>query len=106
VWIKLIAVVVIATAAIADWSRPPTRQVSVAVYEKAVIGSYRHFVRPLTHRYFHCRFEPTCSHYSEEAVRVHGFPKGVCLSAWRMMRCMPWVAAGTHDPVDQIPRPK
>ena len=104
-WIKLIAAVVIATAAIADWTRPPSRQVSVTVYEKAVVEGYRHFVKPLTHRYIHCRFEPTCSQYSEEAVRVYGFPKGVWLSAWRIARCLPWVPPGTHDPVDP-PREK
>lgn len=99
-WIKLIAVVVIATAAIADWARPPGRQLSVAAYQRVVIGGYRHLVKPWTHRYIHCHFEPTCSRYSEEAVRLHGFPKGVWLSAWRIARCMPWVPPGTHDPVD------
>ena len=99
-WIKLIAAVVIATAAIADWARPPGRQLSVAAYQRVVIGGYRQLVKPWTHRYIHCHFEPTCSHYSEEAVRLHGFPKGVGLSAWRIARCMPWVPPGTHDPVD------
>ncbi len=46
-----------------------------------------------------CRFYPSCSHYAEEAVRVHGAAKGSALAAWRVMRCAPWTSGG----VDRVP---
>jgi len=45
-----------------------------------------------------CRFQPTCSHYSYEAIRRHGLVKGVILTAWRLLRCNPFNDGG-YDPV-------
>lgn len=45
-----------------------------------------------------CRFEPTCSHYAVEALRIHGFWKGCVLTVWRLMRCQPFCRGG-FDPV-------
>lgn len=45
-----------------------------------------------------CRFYPTCSHYAEEAIRVHGALRGAALAAWRIARCGPFTAGGV-DPV-------
>jgi len=95
----LIAAVVLAAAAICDWRRPPRQQVSVAFYERIVLGGYRTFLKPLSDRFVSCRFRPTCSVYSEEAMHAHGFPKGLWLTTRRLFRCMPWVPAGTRDPV-------
>ena len=98
-WIKLIAAVVLAAAAIFDWSRPAGDQWSVAAYEMAVVSPYRWLVRPLMSNFVRCRYKPTCSEYSVEAVRFHGFPKGIWLTTKRLFRCMPWVPLGSHDPV-------
>ncbi|MDQ6809106.1 MAG: membrane protein insertion efficiency factor YidD [Verrucomicrobiota bacterium] len=95
----MVAAVALAAAAIFDWTRPPARQVSVAAYRKLVLGSYRTLVRPATSHLIRCPFQPTCSAYSEEAMRRFGFPKGLGLSITRLMRCMPWVPVGTPDPV-------
>lgn len=46
----------------------------------------------------HCRFEPTCSHYSLEAYRLHGPLRGTWLTAWRILRCHPFGGHG-YDPV-------
>ena len=46
----------------------------------------------------HCRFTPTCSHYGEGAIRKYGAWKGSWLAAWRVLRCGPWIPAGTVDP--------
>ena len=97
--ILAISVVVVATAALADWTRPPRRQLSVAGYKTVVIGGYRAIVKPLADNYIRCRFHPTCSVYSEQAMVKHGFPKGVWLTTARLFRCMPRVAFGTKDPV-------
>jgi putative membrane protein insertion efficiency factor len=45
-----------------------------------------------------CRFTPTCSHYSLEALKKHGLAKGGWLSLKRIMRCHPWGGSG-YDPV-------
>jgi uncharacterized protein len=99
VWIICIAAVVLAAAAFCDWTRPPRQQISVALYERIVIGGYRVLLKPLSDRFVHCRFQPSCSRYSEEAMLAHGFPKGLWLTAARLFRCMPWVPVGTRDPV-------
>lgn len=45
-----------------------------------------------------CRHQPTCSHYTIEALKVHGLLKGSMLSVWRILRCNPWGTSG-FDPV-------
>jgi putative membrane protein insertion efficiency factor len=46
----------------------------------------------------HCRFEPSCSAYAEEAVREHGALRGSWLAMKRLGRCHPYCDGG-HDPV-------
>lgn len=45
-----------------------------------------------------CRFYPSCSHYAEEAIRVHGAVKGTALATWRVLRCNPF-GKGGPEPV-------
>ena len=45
-----------------------------------------------------CKYEPTCSHYAEQAIRTHGPVKGLVLAIWRVLRCNPW-SRGGYDPV-------
>jgi hypothetical protein len=45
-----------------------------------------------------CRFSPTCSHYSYQAIAKYGLLKGSALSAWRILRCQPF-SKGGYDPV-------
>jgi len=47
-----------------------------------------------------CKYEPTCSHYAEQAVRRHGVVRGLSLAAWRLLRCNPW-SKGGYDPVER-----
>lgn len=45
-----------------------------------------------------CRFEPTCSHYFAEALKVHGIFFGTYLGFKRILSCHPWGRSG-FDPV-------
>jgi putative membrane protein insertion efficiency factor len=45
-----------------------------------------------------CRFEPTCSAYSLQALQDHGAAAGTYLTFRRLVRCHPFCAGG-HDPV-------
>ena len=45
-----------------------------------------------------CRFTPSCSHYTEEAILKHGALKGSVMGLHRILRCNPWAKAG-YDPV-------
>jgi uncharacterized protein len=45
-----------------------------------------------------CRFLPTCSVYSVEALQKYGAARGSYLTIHRLARCHPWCAGG-HDPV-------
>ena len=45
-----------------------------------------------------CRFEPTCSAYSLQALEQQGALAGSALTLYRLARCQPWCKGG-HDPV-------
>lgn len=45
-----------------------------------------------------CKFYPSCSHYAEEAIKIHGPKRGALLAAKRLLRCRPFTKGG-HDPV-------
>lgn len=45
-----------------------------------------------------CRYEPSCSHYMEQAICTHGICRGLGLGTRRLLRCHPWGGAG-FDPV-------
>jgi putative membrane protein insertion efficiency factor len=61
-----------------------------------LIKIYKYLVSPLIGP--SCRYLPTCSEYSIEALKTYGFVKGHLLSFKRIMSCHPWGNSG-FDPV-------
>lgn len=62
----------------------------------AAIRIYQRFVSPLLPP--SCRFTPSCSKYTVEAIQRHGALRGGLMGAWRLLRCNPF-GKGGHDPV-------
>lgn len=67
-----------------------------------LIKGYQNFISPFTPAT--CRYNPTCSHYSVEALQMHGILKGGWLAAKRIASCNPWGGSG-YDPVPQKKKP-
>ena len=57
-----------------------------------IIKSYRYFIRPLLGH--SCRYLPTCSAYSIDALKEFGLVKGIFLSIKRVLSCHPWGKGG------------
>ena len=61
-----------------------------------LVKAYRLLISPALGS--NCRFTPSCSAYSLEALDQHGAVMGSYLTLRRLVRCQPWCEGG-HDPV-------
>lgn len=69
------------------------------VVSKIFIGLIRFYqlsISPILGQ--NCRYSPTCSQYSVEAIKKHGAGKGGWLALKRIFSCHPWGGSG-YDPV-------
>lgn len=61
------------------------------------IALYRRFLSPFMPP--SCRYEPSCSAYALEAIRLHGAVRGSFMALKRVARCHPWAPGG----IDRVP---
>ena len=62
----------------------------------ALIKGYQVFVSPMLPP--SCRFTPSCSLYTLQAIEKYGLLKGILMGTWRILRCHPF-SKGGFDPV-------
>ena len=62
----------------------------------AALRGYQWVLSPLLGS--NCRYQPTCSAYCEQAVRLYGVRRGGWLAVKRIARCHPWGGSG-YDPL-------
>ena len=80
-------------------SRPGTSVAASMMIRHAAVAllkAYRYSLSPMLGQC--CRFYPSCSEYSQEAIMTHGLGRGSFLTLRRLLRCHPWHPGG-HDPV-------
>ena len=61
-----------------------------------LIRGYQRFISPALPS--SCRFTPTCSEYTRQAIIRHGVLKGIWLGTRRILKCHPFHPGG-EDPV-------
>lgn len=68
----------------------------IRLYQKTL--SFDHGPLSILYSEGFCRFQPTCSEYTYQAVEKYGVLKGSFLGFWRILRCHPW-SKGGYNPV-------
>lgn len=57
-----------------------------------------HISKWLTSKNINCKFYPTCSEYTKQAIEKYGAGKGTILGIGRILRCNPF-SKGGYDPL-------
>jgi len=68
----------------------------IRIYQKTLSPDHGPLKVKFPHGY--CRFQPTCSEYTYQAIEKYGIIKGTVMGSWRILRCNPF-SKGGDDPV-------
>ena len=71
----------------------------------APIRLYQIILSPILQNVFgmQCRYEPSCSYYTIDAIKEWGVFKGIYMGTKRILSCNPWGGHG-YDPVPKNPK--
>ena len=58
----------------------------------------KHISKWLESKNINCKFYPTCSEYTKQAIQKYGATKGIIIGIWRIIRCNPF-SKGGYDPL-------
>ncbi|MDD5097868.1 MAG: membrane protein insertion efficiency factor YidD [Candidatus Omnitrophica bacterium] len=64
---------------------------------QTLIKAYQKYIRPILP--ISCRFEPSCSEYTKQAILKYGIIKGVFKGITRICRCQPFCSRSGYDPL-------
>jgi putative membrane protein insertion efficiency factor len=96
----VLALALVVAVGVLDSFRTPENQFTGWAYVK-LVRLYQIVGRPLLRNQVKCRYCPTCSEYSIEAVEKHGIRWGFVLTCTRLLSCQGSVPMGTIDPVPE-----
>lgn len=65
------------------------------------VKGYQYLISPLLG--YCCRFYPSCSQYTTDAIKTHGILRGCYLASKRILRCHPWCQGGVDLVPEKIP---
>ena len=65
-----------------------------------IINFYQKYISPFFSQILgiHCKFEPTCSEYTKQAIEKYGLIQGCWIGFKRILRCNPF-SKGGYDPL-------
>lgn len=61
-----------------------------------LIGKYQKYISPILGK--NCKYYPTCSEYTKQAIGKYGVLKGIFYGLKRIIKCNPF-SKGGYDPV-------
>lgn len=65
---------------------------------RLIIWYQDHISKWLSSKNINCKFYPSCSEYTKQAIEKYGALKGLIIGIWRIIRCNPF-SKGGYDPV-------
>ncbi|MBU1032610.1 membrane protein insertion efficiency factor YidD [Patescibacteria group bacterium] len=71
-------------------------QTLIVIYQRTLSLDHGPLARLFPYRM--CKYTPTCSEYTYQAIGKYGLFKGSWMGAKRILRCNPW-SEGGHDPL-------
>tara|TARA_B100000780_G_C21018223_1_gene407980 strand:- start:58 stop:336 length:279 start_codon:yes stop_codon:yes gene_type:complete len=74
-------------------NKPPSWGSKLLIF---LVKGYQYLLSPLLGN--NCRYSPSCSSFTIEAIKLHGAGNGCAMGAWRILRCNPF-SKGGYEPV-------